>query len=317
MVWRGRSGEDGLVGFWHSGIDVGDGTVIHYAGMDGVKTLANAVIAQTPMSGFVGDARRVHVVCYAYEARAGRLYPPEEVVARARSRIGHKRYDLLYDNCESFARWAKTGREVSQQAQGALLGLVIGAGSVALGGGLFGGLLTALCVHKYWDRSSNRSAERVAAYRPGPAVGGGGVYAGVGGGGGGGGSTAGMPVAPVVLGPAPGRRRRLPRYPARGLAQASLKRHEGSETASVRGDQHAGGSLPQDWVAGGVDREGAVAQADPTGDGGAPGGRRRPRRRAGRARLPALRSAPPVSPWSRGTTPPAANVAGRGGPTAR
>lgn len=32
MVWRGRSGEDGLVGFWHSGIDVGDGTVIHYAG---------------------------------------------------------------------------------------------------------------------------------------------------------------------------------------------------------------------------------------------------------------------------------------------
>lgn len=69
--------------------------------MDGVKTLANAVIAQTPMSGFVGDARRVHVVCYAYEARAGRLYPPEEVVARALSRIGHKRYDLLYDNCES------------------------------------------------------------------------------------------------------------------------------------------------------------------------------------------------------------------------
>lgn len=69
--------------------------------MDGVKTLANAVIAQTPMSGFVSDARRVHVVCYAYEARAGRLYPPEEVVARARSRIGHKRYDLLYDNCES------------------------------------------------------------------------------------------------------------------------------------------------------------------------------------------------------------------------
>lgn len=100
------------------------------------------------------------------------------------------------------ARWAKTGREVSQQAQGALLGLVIGVGSVALGGGLFGGLLTALCVHKYWDRSSNRSAERVAAYRPGPAVGGGGVYAGVGGGGGGGGGTAGVPVAPVVLGPA-------------------------------------------------------------------------------------------------------------------
>lgn len=75
--------------------------LISRAGMDGVKTLANAVIAQTPMSGFVGDARRVHVVCYAYEARAGRLYPPEEVVARARSRIGHKRYDLLYDNCES------------------------------------------------------------------------------------------------------------------------------------------------------------------------------------------------------------------------
>ncbi|GAB0489329.1 hypothetical protein MMPV_000547 [Pyropia vietnamensis] len=193
MVWRGRSSEDGLVGFWHSGIDVGDGSVIHYAGMDGVKTLANAVIAQTPMADFVGDARRVHVVCYAYEARAGRLYPPEEVVARALSRLGHKRYDLLYDNCESFARWAKTGREVSQQAQGALLGLVIGVGSVALGGGLFGGLLTAVVVHKFWDRSSNRSAERVAAYRPGPTAGG--AYPG-------GGGFGGVPVSPVVLGPA-------------------------------------------------------------------------------------------------------------------
>lgn len=69
--------------------------------MDGVKTLANAVIARTPMAEFVGDAARVHVVCYAYEARAGRLHPPEEVVTRALSRLGHKRYDLLFDNCES------------------------------------------------------------------------------------------------------------------------------------------------------------------------------------------------------------------------
>ena len=36
--------EDGLTGFWHHGRKLSDGTVVHYSGMQGVKTLRDAVV---------------------------------------------------------------------------------------------------------------------------------------------------------------------------------------------------------------------------------------------------------------------------------
>lgn len=175
MVWRDFGGtrgqEDGLGGFYHHGILCGgrvgpdgllsgDATVIHYAGMDGVKSLRNARIMRTHHSEFQGDGRRkVHVV--AYRAREHKVvYGTEEVVQRAESRLGHARYDLLFDNCESFARWCVVGDEKSLQSQGALVGVAAGVASLVFGGGLLGAALTAVVTQKYWDRKGNRSASR-------------------------------------------------------------------------------------------------------------------------------------------------------------
>jgi hypothetical protein len=50
------------------------------------------------------------------------------IVERARSQIG-LRYNVLYANCEQFARWAATGKAESRQLQRAAVGL----GAAALG----------------------------------------------------------------------------------------------------------------------------------------------------------------------------------------
>lgn len=49
------------------------------------------------------------------------LYTPEETIERAKSRIGESNYNLLYNNCEHFAIWAKTNIKESKQ-----VGKVIG-----------------------------------------------------------------------------------------------------------------------------------------------------------------------------------------------
>ena len=44
-----------------------------------------------------------------------KLYSSTETVERAKSRIGEDRYNLLFNNCEHFAIWCKTGIEESHQ----------------------------------------------------------------------------------------------------------------------------------------------------------------------------------------------------------
>jgi hypothetical protein len=170
MVWRGPLPEDGLAGFWHHGIRCQDGrSVIHYAGMDGVKSLSNARIMKTPLAAFRGSddendpTRPVHVVAYPpalHPQLQQPRYTPSEVEARAEARIGHAQYHLLADNCETFARWCVTGQHVSQQSTGAVVGVAAGLASLLIGGGPLGAVLTALVTHKMWDRRSNRSNSR-------------------------------------------------------------------------------------------------------------------------------------------------------------
>lgn len=161
MVWRGRLPEDGVAGFWHHGIVCSDGEhVVHYAGMDGVKTLSNARIMRTRLSQFqIDPTRLLHIVQYNPELHRV-IYAPCDVEERALTRVGHARYDLLFDNCESFARWCVTGREVSQQSTGALVGAAAGLASILIGGGPLGALLTSFVTCKCWDRRENRSAHR-------------------------------------------------------------------------------------------------------------------------------------------------------------
>lgn len=163
MVWRGAGQEDGLTGFWHHGILCPDGSVIHYSGMNGVKTLHNASIMRTSLSEFDGaSGRAVHTVTYD-AAEHARVYAHADVVRRAESRLGHSRYHLLFENCESFARWCVVGSEVSFQGQGVVMGAAAGVGSLVFGGGLLGAALTFVVVHKFWDRRANTSSGRESA----------------------------------------------------------------------------------------------------------------------------------------------------------
>ncbi|OLP19485.1 hypothetical protein BST81_05300 [Leptolyngbya sp. 'hensonii'] len=92
----------------HHGIDCGDGTVIHY--QKGKET-----IARTSMAVFSSN-RSLYVKQYDVS------YVPDVVIHRAESRLGEQKYNLIFNNCEHFANWCKTGRHESLQVRDYLLG---------------------------------------------------------------------------------------------------------------------------------------------------------------------------------------------------
>ena len=105
--------------YWHHGIETEDGTVIHQTGEPG-RSL-NAAIRETRIEDFLRKGK-MRTVCY----ECGR--DAEDVLERARSRIGSTGYGLLFNNCEHFARWCRTGRTVSRQVDSvAWTGVALGA----------------------------------------------------------------------------------------------------------------------------------------------------------------------------------------------
>lgn len=93
----------------HHGIYVGRGRVIHYSGELARK--ADASVREDALATFASDAV-VEVRPYA-SAGHGR----DAVVARALSRVGERRYELVFNNCEHFARWCVTGEHASEQVR--------------------------------------------------------------------------------------------------------------------------------------------------------------------------------------------------------
>ncbi len=112
-------------GYWHHGIDCGDGTVISYAGEHEEKR--NPMVRRTSIDRFA-KGQTVRTVGHPEAFCHG----PEAVVARAEARLGEERYRLLDQNCEHFAEWCKTGTRRSLQVR-RTAGLVAGAAS-AVGG---------------------------------------------------------------------------------------------------------------------------------------------------------------------------------------
>lgn len=76
------------------------------------------------------DEQRAGVIaCLAKVSKAIKqtcyhLYSPEETVSRAKSRLGERGYNLLWNNCEHYAVWCKTGLHESHQVQALLKKLV-------------------------------------------------------------------------------------------------------------------------------------------------------------------------------------------------
>lgn len=105
--------------YTHHGIDIGDGTVVHY--------LEGETIVRTSKEYF----RRGEPIRLRDYADCD---PADITIERALSRLGEQRYNVLFNNCEHFATWCKTGRANSSQVERSL---AIGAvGGLLLGGPL-------------------------------------------------------------------------------------------------------------------------------------------------------------------------------------
>jgi hypothetical protein len=89
--------------YQHHGIDCGDGTVIHYR-------KPSEIVERTSFETF-SRGNPVYVLQYT----DGFCFIPDIVVSRAESRLNERKYNLLFNNCEHFATWCKTGISESVQ----------------------------------------------------------------------------------------------------------------------------------------------------------------------------------------------------------
>jgi hypothetical protein len=96
-------------GYLHHGIYVGDGNVVHYAGL--AKGLHRGPVEEISLGGF---SRRRPVWI---KSHAPSDFEPQEVIRRARSRVGEDCYRLLTNNCEHFCEWCLRGEPRSYQVE--------------------------------------------------------------------------------------------------------------------------------------------------------------------------------------------------------
>jgi Lecithin retinol acyltransferase len=114
----------------HHGIYVGDGNVVHYAGL--------------ARGHFRGRIEEVSLAQFAHGrsvwTRSCDLptFGAQEVIRRARSRVGENRYRILRNNCEHFCEWCLRGESRSYQVERFLcsrpaLGMMLGVISLDAG----------------------------------------------------------------------------------------------------------------------------------------------------------------------------------------
>jgi hypothetical protein len=90
--------------FMHHGIDLGDGTVAHYLeGREILRSLRDDFSRGQPIT--------------AVDYPEGGCSPAGVTLRRAMGRLGEQNYNLLFNNCEHFAHWCKTGRHRSSQVE--------------------------------------------------------------------------------------------------------------------------------------------------------------------------------------------------------
>lgn len=99
-------------GFAHHGIYLGGGRVIHYNAR--VYRFERRPVEETDMAGFA-EGRPVFIVNHSEP-----VHDVEEVLRRARSRVGENRYHLFNNNCEHLVEWCLHGVARSFQVESAL-----------------------------------------------------------------------------------------------------------------------------------------------------------------------------------------------------
>jgi hypothetical protein len=93
----------------HHGVYVGAGTVVHYAAF--ASHWHRGPVEEVSLSRFA-HGHPVWVRLAGPDALRG-----EEIVRRARSRLGENRYRLLSNNCEHFSEWCVRGKHRSPQVE--------------------------------------------------------------------------------------------------------------------------------------------------------------------------------------------------------
>ena len=114
----------------HYGIYEGDGKVIHYSA-DNSDIGSGATIRETSLKQFAKEGDCKLVTCIRNRSNF-KTYSPEETVNRARSRLGEKKYNLVFNNCEHFAIWCKYGENKSIQVDKAIGAVVVLGAAVVI-----------------------------------------------------------------------------------------------------------------------------------------------------------------------------------------
>jgi len=94
-------------GYSHHGVYVGQDRVVHYSGLSGAWQCGP--VEEVSLHEFA-NGHEVRFVDHLDPP-----YSPEEVVRRARSRLGENDYRLLTNNCEHFCNWCLSGVSLSAQ----------------------------------------------------------------------------------------------------------------------------------------------------------------------------------------------------------
>lgn len=96
-------------GYTHHGIYAGEGRVLHYAGL--ARNFQSGPVEEVSLEYFA-NGRAVYIEC-----RETQALEAQEIVMRARSRIGESKYRLLTNNCEHFTEWSRFGTDRSRQVE--------------------------------------------------------------------------------------------------------------------------------------------------------------------------------------------------------
>ncbi len=96
-------------GYTHHGIYIGNGKVMHYAGLS--RSWRSGPVEEVTLARFA-FGHPVQIVDHPES-----IYSAEEIVRRARSRVGEQAYRLLTNNCEHFCNWCVSGLNRSVQIE--------------------------------------------------------------------------------------------------------------------------------------------------------------------------------------------------------
>jgi hypothetical protein len=96
-------------GFLHHGLYVGNGRVIHYAGLG--RQFRRGPVEEVSLTTFARGRG------FAVQPRTAPRFDPPVAIERARSRLGEDCYRLWSNNCEHFTEWCLNGVSRSLQVE--------------------------------------------------------------------------------------------------------------------------------------------------------------------------------------------------------